>query len=290
MHHHGPSAAGSGGILIFAMSEHLSALDATFLELEEADESAHMHTGAIMVFDPLPNGGSPSREELCEHLLSRLGQLPRYGQRLSEPHTGGLSWPEWEDDPAFDIARHVARAALPAPGGYEELAEWSSGFFSQRLDRHRTLWEMALVEGLADGRWALATKTHHCMVDGVGSVDVGHLMLDASANPAPITPSSPRSAGSASGVDAPSSLGADHQSSAGHPTAPGPLASLAHVWAGLLPIETMVHAAEMGTHGARHPREALSSARAAIDLIVHQELHAAPHTSLNVPIGTRRRF
>src|SRR5450631_437090 len=176
------------------MSEHLTPMDATFLELEQADESAHMHIGGIMVFDPPPDGGLPSREELCQHVLSRLGQLPRYGQRLSEPHTGGMSWPEWEDDPAFDIARHVARAALPAPGGYEELAEWSSGFFSQRLDRHRPLWEMALV-------------------DGVGSVDVGHLMLDASANPAPITPSSPRSAGSASGVDARSSLGADHQSS-----------------------------------------------------------------------------
>ena len=129
------------------MSEHLTALDATFLELEEADESAHMHTGVIMVFDPRPDGGSPSREEVCRYLASRLGQLPRYGQRLSEPHTGGMSWPEWQDDPAFDIDRHVARAALPAPGGDEELAEWASGFFSQRLDRHRPLWEMALRRG-----------------------------------------------------------------------------------------------------------------------------------------------
>ncbi len=152
-----------------------------------------MHIGAIMVFDPPADGRPPSREELCEHLASRLGQLPRYGQRLSEPHTGGLSWPEWEDDPAFDIGRHVARAALPAPGGYKELSEWSSGFFSQRLDRHRPLWEMALVEGLADGRWALATKTHHSMVDGVGSIDVGYLILDATADAAPIAPSSPSS-------------------------------------------------------------------------------------------------
>src|SRR5271165_1666835 len=207
------------------MSEHLSALDATFLELEEADESAHMHIGAIMVFDPLPNGGSPSRENLCEHLVSRLGQLPRYGQRLSEPHTGGLSWPEWEDDPAFDIDRHVARAALPAPGGYEELAEWASGFFSQRLDRHRPLWEMALIEGLANGRWALAHRTHHSMVDGVGSIDVAYLILDAAADGASSAPSSPSSASHASGGH-PSSLGAGRQSSAGHPTAPGPLASL----------------------------------------------------------------
>jgi WS/DGAT/MGAT family acyltransferase len=269
------------------MSEHLTPLDATFLELEQADESAHMHIGGIMVFDPLPNGGSPSREDLCQHLARRLGQLPRYGQRLSEPHTGGLSWPEWEDDPAFDIGRHVARAALPAPGGYEELQEWSSGFFSQRLDRHRPLWEMALVEGLADGRWALAHKTHHSMVDGVGSVDVGHLILDTTPDAERAAPASPSTA---SGARAPSSLGAAHQPSTSHPAAPGPLASLAHAWAGLLPVETMVHAAQMGAHGVLHPREALSSARAAIDLIVREELHAAPHTSLNVPIGTRRRF
>src|ERR1019366_1048574 len=158
------------------MGEHLTALDATFLELEQADESAHMHTGGIMVFDPLPGGGLPSREALCQHLTIRLGQLPRYRQRLSEPHTGGLSWPEWEDDPAFDLGRHITRAALPAPGGHEELQEWASNFFSQRLDRHRPLWEMAFVEGLAGGRWALATKTHHSLVDGGGAIDVSHLM------------------------------------------------------------------------------------------------------------------
>src|SRR5664280_99846 len=85
-----------GGAPRETMSEHLTALDATFLELEQADESAHMHIGGVLVFDPLPDGGAPSREELCQHLAGRLGQLPRYRQRLSEPHTGGLSWPEWE--------------------------------------------------------------------------------------------------------------------------------------------------------------------------------------------------
>jgi diacylglycerol O-acyltransferase len=258
------------------MSEHLTALDATFLELEEVDESAHMHTGVIMVFDPRPDGGSPSREEVCSYLASRLGQLPRYGQRLSEPHTGGMSWPEWQDDPAFDIGRHVARAALPAPGGDEELAEWASSFFSQRLDRHRPLWEMALVEGLANGRWAIATKTHHCMVDGVGSADVGHLLLDTTPDAAP--------------VGAPSSLVADRPTSSARPTAPGSLARLEHAWAGLLPVEMMVHATQMGVHGALHPRAALRNARSALDVIVREELHAAPRTSLNVPIGTLRRF
>src|SRR5450759_3986035 len=235
-----------GGAPREAMSEHLTALDATFLELEEADESAHMHIGGVLVFDPLPDGGPPSREELWQHLASRLGQLPRYGQRLSEPHTGGLSWPEWEDDPAFDLGRHVVRAALPAPGSDEELAEWASGFFSQRLDRHRPLWEMALVEGLTDGRWALAHKTHHCMVDGVGSVDVGHLLLDVTADVAPIPRSSEEDASGTNRAYAPSSFDAHRPTS---PATPGSLARLAHAWAGLLPVDTMLHAAEMGTHG-----------------------------------------
>src|ERR1035441_2152551 len=279
-----------GGAPREAMSEHLTALDATFLELEQADESAHMHIGGVLVFDPLPDGRAPSREELCQHLAGRLAQLPHYRQRLSEPHTGGLSWPEWEDDPAFDIGRHFTRAALPAPGGYEELQEWASGFFSQRLDRHRPLWEMAMVEGLADGRWALAHKTHHSMVDGVGSVDVGHLILDATADTAPAAPSSPSSASGGSGGHVPSSLDANRPMSIAQPTAPGPLASLAHAWAGLLPVDTIVHTAQMGAHGVLHPREALGSARAALAVIVSEELHAAPRTSLNVPIGTRRRF
>jgi len=268
------------------MSEHLSPLDATFLELEQADESAHMHIGGIMVFDPLPNGGPPSREELCQHLANRLGQLPRYGQRLSQPHTGGMSWPEWEDDPAFDVGRHVSRAALPAPGGYEELAEWSSNFFSQRLDRRRPLWEMVLVEGLADDRWALAHKTHHSMVDGVGSVDVGYVLLDT----VPDAPSPPSSASGRSGGHTPSSSDVHRPAPMAQQAASGPLASVAHAWAGLLPVDTVVHATQMGVHGALHPRDALRSARSAIDLIVREELRAAPHTSLNQPIGTRRRF
>jgi len=271
------------------MSDHLTALDATFLELEQGDESAHMHIGGVMVFESLPRGGPPSREELCEHLAGRLAQLPRYRQRLSQPHTGGLSWPEWEDDPAFDIARHIGRAALPAPGGYEELQEWASDFFSQRLDRHRPLWEMALLEGLADDRWALVHKTHHSMVDGVGSVDVAHLILDATADAAPAARSSSASVRSADPRS--SAHAAEAPASAAKPTSAGPLSAVAHAWAGLVPLDTIVKAARMGAHGVLHPRDALRNARAGVALIVSEELlHAAPHTSLNVPIGTRRRF
>jgi diacylglycerol O-acyltransferase / wax synthase len=271
------------------MGEHLTALDATFLELEQADESAHMHIGAIMVFDPRPEGAPPSREQVCRHLVGRLGQLPRYAQRLSTPHTGGLSWPDWEDDPAFDVRRHLTRAALPAPGGHAELAEWASEFFAQRLDRHRPLWEMVLVEGLAEGRWALATKTHHCMVDGVGSVDVGHLLLDTTPQATP--EAAPRASSSAK-AERPRQgpVGDGSSSPAADLGAIGSLASLARAWAGLLPLDTVAHAAEKSIHGVLHPREALESGRSALALIVREELRAAPHTSLNAPIGTRRRF
>lgn len=253
------------------MGAHLSALDATFLELEEVDESAHMHIGAVMVFDAPPGGRPPSREELREYLDSRLGQLPRYLQRLSQTHTGGLSWPQWEDDPTFDLARHLTRAALPAPGGPEELAEWSSEFFSKRLDRRRPLWEMAIVEGLADGRWALVHKTHHCMVDGVGSVDVVDVLFDSEPDASPSADAKP-SAPSAS------------------PTDEGTLRSVVHATEELLGVDTIVHAARFGVHGTLHPREALGRARSAIELIVREELKGAPHTSLNEPIGTRRRL
>jgi diacylglycerol O-acyltransferase len=264
------------------MTNRLTALDATFLELEEADESAHMHIGAIMVFDCEGEATAPSREELCAHLADRLGSLPRYSQHLSEPQTGGLSWPEWEGDPGFDVSHQVHRAALPAPGGREELQEWASGFFSQRLDRMRPLWEMVLVEGLSGGRWALATKTHHCMVDGVGSVDVGHLLLDTE-------PSSGRRATVSrpdrgiSGTRRKPQEPEDERRS-------DPFGRLVHAWSELLPVDTIAHAAQAGAHGVRHPREALRTATSAVEMIAREEIRAAPHTSLNDPISTQRRF
>ncbi|HET8593296.1 MAG TPA: wax ester/triacylglycerol synthase domain-containing protein, partial [Solirubrobacterales bacterium] len=103
------------------MAEELNALDATFLELEEADQAAHMHIGGVMVFEPPPGGRPPSLTELRRHLEERLGELPRYQQRLSTPSTGGLHWPSWMDDPHFDLAGHLRREALPAPAGEEQL-------------------------------------------------------------------------------------------------------------------------------------------------------------------------
>ena len=85
------------------MTDNLTALDATFLELEQQDEGALMSIGGVMVFDPLPGGGAPTVEEVCANLALRLDQLPRYSQRLSSTRTGGFAWPHWTADDRFDI-------------------------------------------------------------------------------------------------------------------------------------------------------------------------------------------
>ena len=170
------------------MGEQLSMLDTMFLELEQADASAHMHIGAALVFDPLPDGGTPDIGHFRDHIRARVGILPRFAQQLSGPHAGPLTWLTWEPAEGFDVDAHVHHATLPAPGGEAELHEWLGDFWSHRLDRHRPLWEMTLVDGLQGGRWALVSKTHHCLVDGVGSVDIGHLLLDDSPHAGPLPP------------------------------------------------------------------------------------------------------
>ena len=154
------------------MTDTLTALDATFLELEQLDEGALMSVGGAMVFDPPVSGAIPDLETVREETERRLGQLPRYFRRLSSERVGGLSWPRWVDDEAFDIADHVRLQTLPAPGGDAALCDLVARVFSTPLDRSQPLWELVLVYGLEQGRWALIQKTHHCLVDGVGSVDV----------------------------------------------------------------------------------------------------------------------
>lgn len=244
------------------MADHLTALDATFLELEEADESAHMHVGGLLTF----GGAAPDLVSVRDHLSARLGALPRYGQRLSEPRTGGLTWPAWVDDERFDIANHVTRAALPAPGGHEQLMDWLAAWWSQRLDRRRPLWEMVVLEGLDNARWGLVTKTHHCMVDGRSAMDVGAVLLDRSSEPAPDQP-----IGRAA---VPAAAAEEHDLLYGIP-------------------RRALGAARAGAGLAMHPgklRDGLSRARSVLELILRDEVVPAPRTSLNVPIGTMRRF
>lgn len=251
------------------MTDTLSALDATFLELEQLDEGALMSIGGVMVFDPPTDRDVPSIDEVRAHLLERLGQLPRYSQRLSSTRVGGFSWPHWCVDERFDVCQHVHHAALPAPGSDRQLGEWAADFYSHRLDRTRPLWEAVLVEGLEHGRWAIAHKTHHCLVDGVGSVDVANVLLDDEE-----------------GADDRGSV--TKESSDAEP-----------IWHSLVP--TPPHAvgqaaaaggsvAMAGLHAALHPRTALARSRAFAEVIVRDEIVGAPESSINVPIGPTRRF
>jgi diacylglycerol O-acyltransferase len=251
-------------------TDQLTALDATFLELEQDDDSALMHIGGALLFDAPPGGGTPGIGKVREHLEQRLDLLPRYRQKLGVPRTGGLSWPSWEEDRRFEIEAHVRHATLPSPGDEREFLDWISDFYSHRLDRSRPLWEMVLLDGLADGRWALVCKTHHCLVDGVGSVDAADLLLNE--EPTPREPSAPDTA------RVPAS---DKTRPAWLPHAPEPVRLTAG--AGLA-------AARVGTHAVMHPRDALERSRGVIDLLVRDELIAAPSSSLNVPIGATRRI
>jgi hypothetical protein len=135
-------------------SDQLTALDATFLELEQADDGALMHIGGALVFEALPGGRMPAIGAVRAQLEQRLDLLPRYRQKLGAPRTGGLAWPSWERDTRFDLSAHVRRRTVPSPGDEHELLEWISDFYSHRLDRSRPLWELVLLGGLAHGRWA----------------------------------------------------------------------------------------------------------------------------------------
>jgi len=110
------------------MGAHLTPLDASFLELEQVDESAHIHIGWAMVFDPLPEGGAPSLEVLRERTVERLGPLHRFRRRLSSPRVGSFSLPTWEPDLDFDIANHMRHASLPPPARHSHLHDLSAAF------------------------------------------------------------------------------------------------------------------------------------------------------------------
>ena len=163
--------------------DRLSPLDASFLFAE--DRTRAMHVGAVMTFAP-PAAGAFDAGEFAAAFVAligrRLGLVPRYRQKVREV-PGHLGLPVWVDDPDFDLDYHVRRSALPRPGTDAQLRELVGRLIARRLDRSRPLWEIYLVEGLSDGRFAVVTKTHHAMVDGLASMDVGALLLDATPEP-----------------------------------------------------------------------------------------------------------
>lgn len=166
------------------MAERLSGLDTSFLHLERA--GAHMHVASTMIFE----GPPPGEDELREHVRSRLHLVPRFRQKLRFVPFG-QGRPVWVDDPHFNLEYHVRRTALPAPGSDEQLRNLAARIFSQQLDRSKPLWELWLVEGLRDGRFAMIGKSHHALVDGISGVDITTVLFDLEREPPGPPPAPP---------------------------------------------------------------------------------------------------
>jgi len=164
--------------------DRLSALDNSFLLFE--DGCSHMHVASTATFDAgplrLPDGGIDI-ERIREFIGARLHRIPRYRQKLAWVPIENQ--PVWVDDERFNLSYHVRHTSLPRPGDERQLKRLSARIASQQLDRGKPLWEVWFVEGLADGRFAMISKVHHCMVDGVSGVDLLEVLLD-------ISPTAPR--------------------------------------------------------------------------------------------------
>jgi WS/DGAT/MGAT family acyltransferase len=158
--------------------EYLSPLDASFLDAEDADPHASLAIASIAVLD----GPAPDQAEFAEAIRGRLPLVPRYRQKVRRVPFN-LGRPVWVDDQAFDLDFHLRRTALTAPGDDAALDRLVGRIMSQRLDRERPLWEDWLIEGLPDGRWAVLSKVHHCMIDGVTGNELYRLICDRGAAP-----------------------------------------------------------------------------------------------------------
>src|SRR3954453_19898978 len=161
-----------------ANPDRLTGLDASFLALEDA--GAHMHVGSCMLFE----GEAPGYEAFVAQLASRLHLVPRYRQKLAFPPLTQAR-PVWIDDPHFNPGYHVRHTALPEPASLEQLRNLAGRVLAQRLDRTKPLWEMWLVDRVEGGRFAVISKTHHALVDGVSGVDIATVLFDLEPDPAP---------------------------------------------------------------------------------------------------------
>jgi diacylglycerol O-acyltransferase / wax synthase len=222
-----------------------------------------MHVGALVIFE----GPPPARRDFAAHIESRLGLVPRYRQKLAFPRLE-MGRPFWVDDPSFNLDYHVRHTALPRPGSDEELRQLVGRIFSQRLDRSKPLWELWLIQGLEGGRFALISKTHHALVDGVSGVDIATVLFDLQPVPADLQVENDWS--------------------------PDPEPSDADLVAegikGLVRTPVSIAGRALGALG--NPGRALADVREAaegIGEIVWAGMNPAPDVPLNVPIGPHRR-
>jgi diacylglycerol O-acyltransferase / wax synthase len=243
--------------------DRLTAVDASFLAQE--GPTSHMHVGAVLVFDDPP----PPYEEFVDQVRSRLHLVPRYRQRLVTPplETGR---PLWADDPSFNLEYHVRHTALPAPGTEEQLLRLAARIHSQQLDRSKPLWETWLVEGLEGGRFALVSKTHHALVDGVAGVDLATVLFDLTPEPRP------PEEGLEPWLPSPEPSGAQLVAAGVKGAVRGGLGLVTRAVGAVVDPGTSLRVARDAAEG--------------LGEIVWAGLNPAPDTPLNVEIGPHRRF
>lgn len=157
--------------------EPLSYLDASFLALES--RTSHMHVAGVALFDASPlksDDGGIDIERIRAHITGKLQYIPRYRQRLEwVPYDRR---PVWVDDAQFNFDYHVRHTSLPRPGSDQQLKDLAGRIVSNKLDRHKPLWELWVVEGLSEDRFAIIAKIHHCMIDGVSGVDLTTILMN----------------------------------------------------------------------------------------------------------------
>jgi WS/DGAT/MGAT family acyltransferase len=237
----------------------MSAQDAMFLYIE--DSRNPMHVGSVAIFERPP----PRYGDLIRMVVRKLHLVPRYRQRVRFVPLD-LGRPVWTDDPHFQVLYHVRHTAVPPPGGDDELRNLAGRLLAQPLDRHKPLWEIWMVEGLEGGRWAIVSKTHHCMVDGVAGTDLLNVIFDLSRRPraAREVPWAP------------------HRE-------PGDLRLLADAWADGVsePLRWLATLPGLLRAPLRQPRRALDLAA---DLAGEWLLPRATPGSINGPVGPHRRW
>jgi diacylglycerol O-acyltransferase / wax synthase len=257
--------------------DRLNPMDALFVDAEDQDPHASMSIGSIAVFD----GAAPSHGEFIAHLAERLPLVPRYRQKLrAVPFR--LGRPVWVDDPNFDLGYHARRTALPPPGGDEQLSSLMGRVMSQRLDRDHPLWEYWLIEGLARNRWALISKVHHCMVDGISGADLYRVIFDFEPEPsAPATGGLPAPDGSGPGRPG-------NRPVAAEPSGPQ-LAAQAALDMVVMPLRGIVAlTSSVAANPGRALQQAVDTTRAAGNLARY--VRPAPGSTLSGHIGKQRRY
>jgi WS/DGAT/MGAT family acyltransferase len=242
--------------------DRLTSVDASFLTNESS--TSHMHIGAVTIFE----GPPPSYEDFLAHVESRLHLVPRYRQKLAVPPVEA-GRPFWVDDPQFNLGYHVRHSALPAPGDEAVLRRMAARVFSQRLDRTKPLWELWLVEGLRKRRFAIISKTHHALVDGVAGVDIATVLFDVKPVPEPIE-------ADREWVPSPQPSGAELAAHGLGAVARSPLGAARR-------LARVVSSPKSAARGLQEVAEGLGE-------VAWEFANPAPDLPLNQPIGPHRRY